>query len=112
MSTSPSLLVAAFDFGTTFSGYAFSFHDNPSKVTTNHSWIAGSDKLISLKTPTCLLIDDKGDFNSFGYEAENKYATLAEDGQHHGWRLFRRFKMLLYNNKVCFQTVKEKLSNQ
>ncbi|XP_052803344.1 heat shock 70 kDa protein 12B-like [Mya arenaria] len=94
-----SLVVVAFDFGTTFSGYAFSFRNDPLKVQTNGNWIAGSEKLMSLKTPTCLLLDQKGNFHSFGFEAENKYTSLAEDGQHHGWRLFRRFKMMLHSNK-------------
>lgn len=95
-----SLIVAAFDFGTTFSGYAFSFNGDPLKIVTNQSWVAGSEQLISLKTPTCLLVDPEGNFHSFGFEAENKYAFLADDGEHIGWRFFRRFKMLLHNNKV------------
>ncbi|XP_045185047.2 heat shock 70 kDa protein 12A-like [Mercenaria mercenaria] len=96
---SSHLLVAAFDFGTIYSGYAFSFRDNPLKVQTNQGWNAGSEKLISLKTPTCVLLNNKGEFHSFGFEAENKYASLAEDDEHHGWMLFRRFKMLLHNNQ-------------
>ncbi|XP_053399962.1 heat shock 70 kDa protein 12A-like [Mercenaria mercenaria] len=96
---SSHLLVAAFDFGTTYSGYAFSFRDDPLKVQTNQGWNAGSEKLISLKTPTCVLLNDKGEFHAFGFEAENKYASLAEDDEHHGWMLFRRFKMLLHNNQ-------------
>ena len=99
-SSSNHLLVAAFDFGTTYSGYAFSFRDDPMKIQTNQGWNAGSEKLISLKTPTCVLLDDKKQFHSFGFEAENKYSDLAEDDKHHGWMLFRRFKMLLHNNDV------------
>ncbi|XP_053384646.1 heat shock 70 kDa protein 12B-like [Mercenaria mercenaria] len=91
------LLVAAFDFGTTYSGYAFSFLNDPLKIVTNQSWIAGSEKLISLKTPTCVLLKPNKEFHSFGFEAENKYADLAEDDEHHGWLLFRRFKMKLHN---------------
>lgn len=98
-SSSSYLLVAAFDFGTTYSGYAFSFRDNPLKVETNQNWVAGSEKLISLKTPTCLLVDPGRNFHSFGFQAENKYADLAEEGKHHGWLLFRQFKMMLHNNK-------------
>ena len=48
--SSTKLIVAAIDFGTTFSGYAFSFaHDfqsDPFKIQTNH-WIGGGH--ISLK---------------------------------------------------------------
>ena len=96
---SQSLIVAAFDFGTTYSGYAFSFKDSPNEVKTNKSWTAGSGKLISLKTPTSILLNEDGEFDSFGFDAEDKYSSLAEDGKHHGWRLFRRFKMVF--NKEC-----------
>ena len=102
MTSSPEnyLLVAAFDFGTTYSGYAYSFRNDPMNICTNMSWIAGSEKLISLKTPTCVLLNPKKEFHSFGFEAENKFASLAEEDQHHEWLLFRRFKMILHNNKV------------
>lgn len=99
-SSCSSLLVAAFDFGTTYSGYAFSFRDDPNKIQTNQGWNAGSEKLISLKTSTCVLLTPDKQFDSFGFDAENKYSELAEENQHHGWMLFRRFKMFLHNNKV------------
>ncbi|XP_052784688.1 heat shock 70 kDa protein 12A-like [Mya arenaria] len=95
------LLVAAFDFGTTYSGYAFSFRGNPNKIQTNSTWYAGggSSKLMSLKTPTSVLLNPEGQFDSFGFEAEDKYAGLAEDDEHHDWKLFRRFKMVLHSNE-------------
>ncbi|XP_052789013.1 heat shock 70 kDa protein 12B-like [Mya arenaria] len=92
------LLVAAFDFGTTYSGYAYSLRDSPTHVHVNNSWAAGVAQLMSLKTSTSVLLNPAGDFHSFGFEAEAKYADLAEDGKHAGWRLFRRFKMMLHNN--------------
>ncbi|WAR14055.1 HS12B-like protein [Mya arenaria] len=98
---SKALLVAAFDFGTTYSGYAFSFRDDPNKIQTNQNWYAGggASRLVSLKTPTSVLLNPEGEFDKFGFEAEDTYATLAEDDEHHGWRLFRRFKMVLHSNK-------------
>ncbi|XP_052781208.1 heat shock 70 kDa protein 12B-like isoform X1 [Mya arenaria] len=93
------LLVAAFEFGTTYSGYAFSFRNDPLKVQTNQNWYGGAGKLISLKTPTSVLLNPKGEFDSFGFEAEDRYAYKAEDDEHKGWRLFRRFMMVLHNNK-------------
>nr|XP_022323072.1 heat shock 70 kDa protein 12A-like [Crassostrea virginica] len=97
-----SLLVAAIDFGTTFSGYAFSFlHDykrDPLKISTN-SWTAGVGQLMTLKTSTCVLFDAAGKFHSFGFEAEEKYSNLALDDNHHDWYYFRRFKMMLYDEK-------------
>lgn len=97
------LLVAAIDFGTTFSGYAYSLRHNfqkePLKISTNN-WVCGGQGFISLKTPTTILLSPDQQFNAFGYEAEDKYSNLVEDGEHHAWYYFRRFKMLLHNNPV------------
>ncbi|XP_052682429.1 heat shock 70 kDa protein 12A-like [Crassostrea angulata] len=94
-----NLIVAAIDIGTTFSGYAFSFgHQymkDPLKISIN-LWTAGCGGVVSLKTSTCVLFDPKGEFHSFGYDAEDKYSELALDDNHHDWYYFRRFKMTLY----------------
>ena len=101
-----SLLVAAIDIGTTFSGYAFSFlHDYKNdklKISAN-IWTAGVGKLVSQKTSTCVLFDATGKFHSFGFEAEKEYSNLALDDNHHDWYYFRRFKMMLYDEKVHVQ---------
>lgn len=101
---SQKILVAAIDFGTTFSGYAFSFKSwfetDPTKIVTNSTWVAGQKSLISLKTPTCVLLNPDQSFHSFGYEAEEKYAELALDENHDDWYFFKRFKMSLYKNAV------------
>ncbi|XP_060596890.1 heat shock 70 kDa protein 12A-like [Ruditapes philippinarum] len=93
------LLVAAIDFGTTFSGWAFSFkHDferDPTKITAKN-W--HGDQLISQKAPTCVLIKPDGrTFDSFGYTAESKYAELVAEEKHEQWYFFRRFKMMLFD---------------
>ncbi|XP_063413069.1 heat shock 70 kDa protein 12B-like [Mytilus trossulus] len=99
---SNKILVAAIDFGTTFSGYAFSFKSwfetDPNKIVTNSTWVAGQKNLISLKTPTCILLQPNKSFHSFGYEAEEKYAELALEEEHEDWYFFKRFKMSLFNN--------------
>lgn len=96
------LISAAIDFGTTFSGYAFSFrHEyerDPLQISANN-WIAGGRTLVSLKTPSTILLHSDGTFHSFGYDAENKYSELTENEEHHGWLYFKRFKMLLHNNR-------------
>lgn len=98
------LIVAAIDFGTTYSGYAFStrsdFKKNPLQIQANHAWNAGSRQLMSLKAPTCLLLDSDKNIVAFGYEAENIYAELVMDEEHHDYYYFHRFKMRLYNAKV------------
>ncbi|KAL3878539.1 hypothetical protein ACJMK2_030879 [Sinanodonta woodiana] len=100
MSLKPCLLSAAIDFGTTYSGYGFSFRNeyekDSCKISTN-VWNAGSRGLVSLKAPTCALFDPQKRFHSFGYEAEEKYADLAADNEADGWYFFRRFKMTLYD---------------
>ncbi|XP_052790119.1 heat shock 70 kDa protein 12A-like [Mya arenaria] len=87
-------IVVAFDFGTTYSGYAFSHSNNPFKVGT-FLWKSGQESLISQKTPTSILLNPEGSFHSFGFEAEDKFANLSEAEEHGDWRLFRQFKMLL-----------------
>ena len=98
------LFVAAIDFGTTYSGYAFSSRDDfkkdQLKIVINQAWNAGSQRHISLKTPTCLILDDKEELVSFGYEAENKYSDIVMDHKQNEYFFFQRFKMQLYKNKV------------
>lgn len=102
---SESLLVAAIDFGTTFSGYAFQTlannKEDPLKIH-GFSWTTGSNAGLSLKTPTCVLFDPSKNFHSFGIEAEDKYTELASEEDHKNWFYFRRFKMQLYKKDVIF----------
>ncbi|KAL3847873.1 hypothetical protein ACJMK2_018764 [Sinanodonta woodiana] len=96
------LMVAAIDFGTTFSSWAFSFkHEyekDPTKVQTKN-WNSG--KSISHKAPTTALISSDGKtMEAFGYEAEDRYAELLSDGTHQKWYYFQRFKMSLFENKT------------
>ncbi|CAG2203672.1 unnamed protein product [Mytilus edulis] len=91
------------DFGTTYSGYAFSMKENfksdPLKIRANQAWNSGGKHFMSLKTPTCILLNAKKDFDSFGYDAENKYADILMDGKQDKFYYFHRFKMNLHNNK-------------
>ncbi|XP_061183555.1 heat shock 70 kDa protein 12A-like [Saccostrea echinata] len=102
------IVIAAIDFGTTYSGYAYAFKDELDKTKStkemcnvlSKTWQSGSDAgLISHKTPTCLLLNPEGNFDSFGFQAEEKYNNLTNDNAHDGWRFFRRFKMILLNEK-------------
>ncbi|XP_063409591.1 heat shock 70 kDa protein 12B-like [Mytilus trossulus] len=108
MDDSDHLLVAAIDFGTTYSGYAFStksdFKKDPLKIHANQAWNAGGRQLLSLKTPTVLLLDKNKQFVSFGYEAENKYSDLVMDKEHEEFYYFHRFKMKLHKNTNLSKT--------
>lgn len=97
---SSQILVAAIDFGTTYSGYAFSFRDKPMDIQTPQTWYAGSSQLVSRKTPTCLLIQTRKK-TLFGFEAENTYAELTAVKEYNVEEsyFFQHFKMLLHENK-------------
>lgn len=94
-------VVVAIDFGTTYSGYAFSLRsdfliakDNCLNQITTDNWNSGN--LLSEKTPTTLLLDKDKKLVSFGYEAENKYSAMSEEERDENY-YFRRFKMMLYD---------------
>jgi hypothetical protein len=98
--TTKRLLVGAIDFGTTFSGWAFSFkHDydsDPTKAKTKH-WQSRSGTLVTEKTPTCALVKPDGKtLKAFGYDAENEYRELLDKGEEENYFFFKRFKMELY----------------
>lgn len=98
------LLIAAIDFGTTHSGYAFSFENDykvdPLKIWTNQTWVAGSRCLVSLKAPTCVLLSPQQEFIAFGYEAEDLYVDLALDDNHHDHYFLKGFKKVIYEKRV------------
>lgn len=90
------LLIAAIDFGTTHSGYAFSFEDDykmdPLKISTNPNWIIPCT--LHQKAPTCVLLSPRQEFIAFGYEAEDLYSELAVNENHYDHYFFKGFKIL------------------
>ncbi|XP_060585136.1 heat shock 70 kDa protein 12B-like [Ruditapes philippinarum] len=97
MATGDRLLVGAIDFGTSFSGWAFSFkHENERSPpgATVKVWHAGT--ITTEKTPTCLLLKADGTFDSFGYDAEKRYGELSAQHLHSEYFFFRQFKMKLF----------------
>ena len=94
------IAVVAIDFGTTYSGFAFAFnqHEGEGGIHMNRSW--GHDQGHStLKTPTSLLLRPDGQFDSFGYEADEKYANFV-CGEDHDYLYFKQFKMTLHKSEV------------
>ena len=55
------------DFGTTYSGYAYSMNNDLNKIFCDH-WNSGTSTLISQKTPITVLLDAKQEFLAFGYD--------------------------------------------
>lgn len=95
------VVVVAIDFGTTYSGWAFSLRDKYKNdhldIQTHSGWKSG-DGLITPKVPTCILFDKEEKFRCFGYEAENKYAELLAEDNGDGWKYFSNFKMSLFSD--------------
>lgn len=92
-------IVVAIDFGTTYSGYAFSFVRDPDSVHMMRRWEGGDPGVVNQKTPTTLLLDPAGKFHSFGYAARDSYHDL-DTQEAKKWLYFDKFKMVLHHNAV------------
>jgi len=93
-------VVTAIDFGTSFSGFAFSFNhiDGSDDIYMNREW-GSAQGYSTLKTPTCILLNPQKKFVKFGFEAAEKYAEL-EDANDQSFYCFDRFKMMLHGSEV------------
>lgn len=81
--------VAAIDFGTAYSGYAFSTLNDYNADPLNISTLPWK----SYKIPTNILFDADKKFIAFGNQAEEMYSILQKEKCY----FFRKFKMLLYD---------------
>ncbi|XP_060570709.1 heat shock 70 kDa protein 12B-like [Ruditapes philippinarum] len=94
------LVVVAIDFGTTYSGWAFSYRHEYERDPLKISAQTFKGNTLSHKVPTCILIKSDGKtVDSFGYNAENKYAEICEEKEQRLWFFFKRFKMMLFKDK-------------
>ena len=108
------LVVVAIDFGTTFSGYAFSFvrdRENTPPPADGESfardapihmmrrWEGGDPGVINQKTLTALLLTPVGQFQAFGFTARNFYHDL-DPTEAQRWMYFDKFKMALHSDPV------------
>lgn len=100
--TSKYVAVVAIDFGTTYSGFAFSFYGNRGEggIHMNREW-GNEEGRGTLKTPTSILLSPKLEFDSFGYEADDKYVHL-KNGVDKEYYYLKHFKMKLHNSKVIW----------
>lgn len=108
MAESNYIMVASLNFGTTYSCYAFSFitdfKKDPMKIQLNRLWRAGSTTTISLKTPSCLLLNRNMELVSFGNDAEHQYRKFVIDDEQDDYFYFQRFTSLVYDHKVFFRS--------
>ena len=95
------LAIVAIDFGTTYSGFAFSFNkeQGDDSIFMNRDWVNEQGHRTS-KTPTCLLLKPDQSFDSFGYPAEEKYTNLKSLSEENEYFFFQHFKMFLHNDEV------------
>ncbi|XP_065928739.1 uncharacterized protein MCAP_0864-like [Magallana gigas] len=101
------MLVAAIDIGTTCSGYAFArryeLEKDVLKAYTPH-WCEPVGMRFSNKTSTCLLLDKEEKLVDFGFDAENAYNELSENGEEEDYFYFRQFTTIIYDQILTFNT--------
>lgn len=95
------LATVGIDFGTTYSGFAFSFNkeQGDDAIFMNRDWENELGHRTS-KTPTCLLLKPDRSFDSFGYKALEKYTNLRSVFEEKDFFFFQHFKMELHNEEV------------
>ncbi|KAM4561065.1 heat shock protein family A (Hsp70) member 12A.3 [Fundulus diaphanus] len=91
--------IIAIDFGTAYSGYAFSLTSREEEADPHVKYWGEEVGLETPKTPTCILFDEHQQFVSFGYEARKKYLTKAGEASREKF-FFDCFKMSLYDRKI------------
>jgi len=103
--TMATLLYIAIDFGTSYSGYAFSFKcdKNREQIRIPPWGLEHGQK--TYKTPTCILFDEEQNFLKFGYDALKTYTVSMKRDQAKEHYIFEHFKMELYNKVSTFALV-------
>ncbi|XP_038164101.1 heat shock 70 kDa protein 12A-like [Cyprinodon tularosa] len=90
--------IIAIDFGTTYSGYAFSITERNENIEPRLKYWGEEVGLETPKTPTCILFDEQENFISFGYKAKQSY-VLKKNKEERKLLFFDCFKMSLYGKK-------------
>ncbi|KAL0969931.1 hypothetical protein UPYG_G00234700 [Umbra pygmaea] len=108
----PFSVVVAIDFGTTSSGYAFSFTQDPEAIHMMRRWEGGDPGVANQKSPTSLLLTPEQKFHSFGFAARDSYHDLdPEEAQH--WLYFDKFKMKIHSiSNLTMETELEAVSGR
>lgn len=99
-------VIIAIDFGTTYSGFGYVFPDaSEDHIYVWQSWGRSQGMTLS-KTPTALLLTEKGAFHKFGHaavEAYSKQSTSKKDSKN--LLYFDKFKLILHSEKVVLVPV-------
>lgn len=96
-------VIIAIDFGTTYSGFGYVFPNaSEDHVYVFQKWGRGQGISYS-KTPTALLLTEKGELHKFGHAAVETYGKQAMSQKDSKKLLyFEKFKLLLHSQKVSF----------
>ena len=95
------LIVGALDFGTSYSGYAYSYSYGPTRVYTRQ-WCSSTRGITVEKTLTCILFDKNKTFKAFGFKAEEDYGMYCDEGKKSDWYFFKGSKLDLYD-EMCLK---------
>jgi len=74
--------------------------ENFDNVIINNPWASLERGVSTYKCPTHLLLNEKREFEAFGYEAEKRYAELFQQGRHQRCYYFKRFRTKLGSSQV------------
>ncbi|KAF3836927.1 hypothetical protein F7725_004391 [Dissostichus mawsoni] len=108
----PFSVVVAIDFGTTSSGYAFSFTQDSEAIHMMKRWEGGDPGVANQKSPTCLLLTPELKFHSFGFAARDFYHDLDPEEARH-WLYFDKFKMKIHSTSdLTMETELEAVSGR
>lgn len=108
----PFSVVVAIDFGTTSSGYAFSFTEDSETIHMMRRWEGGDPGVANQKSPTCLLLTPELRFHSFGFAARDSYHDLDPEEARH-WLYFDKFKMKIHSTRdLTMETELETVSGR
>ena len=95
--------VAAIDFGTSNTKLAFGVEvndpNNPYEIISFAEWECAPGGNMVHVAPTSILLDETGEVDAYGWEAEHKYGGLDEV-ERRTYRLFKHFKMRLHTEEV------------
>jgi hypothetical protein len=95
------MIVAAIEMGNKRCGNAFSlrneYQDDPLSVNVFLDLIGRPGEI---KHRSVVLFDENKKFHSFGFDAEKKYAELADEHEHTTWFFFKHFMMKLSGKGV------------
>lgn len=105
---SNALAVAAFDFGHTYSGYAFSWRSKWNDVLVN---LPQNKGYMQRKAPPNLLLNPDQSFCAFGYDAENIFCDMGlKDSKSDDETV--NFNKQNYSNYYYFQKLTKFLHNE